>query len=375
MPCYKKLKSDGLTLAMLCLFLPSCETETVNTVGRTRVSSKTEEGESSPPPGSTESDANTGETCAKAEVSLFKPTVLFVVDRSGSTLSEYPPSTTRWQAMYDALMDSNNGVIAKLQSNVFFGMVLYDGGWEDIVNGVFTFASCWIPGVGCPENVPKTCPNLAPIRPALNNYDAIKAVYGQAAPGLSTPTARALEEAYKSLSDARQVLGEKNQGPQFVVLCTDGLPNGCMDTLLIKDEQGPINQVSAGAKNDIKTYIVSVAADTEAQAYLEKLASYGNTGSRAFSPENKDDLVDVLRQIVGGAIGCKVKLNGRVTPGQECRGTVKLNGEKLPCNTPDGWKLVSDSEIELQGKACTKFMKDANSELSAAFPCEIFIIL
>lgn len=322
-------------------------------------------------------------TCAGANVqaSRIKPTVLFVVDRSGSTSDPYPGSTSRWQAIYDALMDSKAGVVTRLQSVARFGMVLFDGPLEaaasDVVNGVF----CLIPGMPCqtPDAgqpaATTSCPRLVIVNPALDNYTAIQTAYQPAGPaGGLTPTARSLEAAYKLIREPDQRLDQRAQGPAFVVLCTDGKPNGCIDSVGIPDEQGPIDQLTAAAKNGIKTYVVGVAADAEAQTYLDKLATFGDTGAPAFSPASKDDLVAALSQIVGGAVGCNVRLNGSVVPGQECSGTVNLNSQPLGCNDANGWKLTNESEIELQGSACQKFMNDPAAMISATFPCNAFVL-
>jgi hypothetical protein len=301
--------------------------------------------------------------CASANVraSRIKPSILFVVDRSLSTQEQYPGSRSRWQAMYDALMAQNAGLIAKLQSVAYFGMVLYDSG----------------------DNA-ASCPRLIVVNPALNNYNAINAKYRQAQPAGYTPTALALEAAYKLVP--RQSL-DKEIGAQFVILCTDGEPNGCsvdggarggwlgLGGIPPTDYDGPVAQVTAAAKDGIKTYVIGIAVQDEAKTHLEELARLGDTGSPAFSPANKGDLVDTLSQIVGGAIGCRVRLNGEVTAGKECQGYVELNSQTLKCNDANGWKLADKSHIELQGIACKTFVSDPKAILNAGFPCDVFVIL
>ncbi|MBN1655880.1 MAG: VWA domain-containing protein [Deltaproteobacteria bacterium] len=332
--------------------------------------------------------------CAGAHVqaSRIKPRIMFIVDRSGSTADTYPGSESKWKAMYDALMDPEAGVIAKLQSVAYFGMVLYDGGEMDYIIGWV----CFIPGMcgdggvfsGDAGTDLGLCPRLVIIEPALNNHAAIDEKYRISGPGGSTPTRLALEAAYKLMGEDQGVVDQDAPGPQFAILCTDGLPNGCIDSFGLPDQQGPIDQVTAAANRGIKTYVIGVAAtvdDTgsggnapvqgDPQAYLEELAKYGNTGYPAFSPATKEDLVAAISQIVGGAVGCKVKLNGTVVAGEECLGTVELNGKELECNGVDGWKLASESEIELQGTACELFMNNPSAIVSAEFPCDTFIIL
>jgi len=254
--------------------------------------------------------------------------------------------------MYDALMDSNTGVIHKLQSVAYFGMVLYNSGDD-----------------------PARCPNLLTVEPALDNYNKISSVYNarNAGPGSYTPTALALEQAYKLVPSQNEL--DKEGSAAFVILCTDGEPNGCggwVGGMPPTDYEGPVAQVTAAAKKDIETYVVGIAVDGQAQAHLDQLAKLGETGSPAFSPASKDELVAAISQIVGGAVGCQIRLNGKVVVGQECSGYVELNSEKLVCNGANGWKLVDESHILLQGSACKTLMNNSKAIVNAGFPCEVF---
>ena len=83
-------------------------------------------------------------------------------------------------------------------------------------------------------------------------------------------------------------------------------------------------------------------------------------------------LVATLGQIIGGAVGCEVFLNGKVMAGQECGGSVNVNGTLLKCGDPNGWALKDQSTLILQGNACTAFLNNPFSMLNADFPCGIF---
>jgi hypothetical protein len=283
------------------------------------------------------------------------PWVLFVIDRSSTMKQSYPGSSSRWQAIYDTLMDPTSGIIARLEKSVYFGIMLYDG-------------------LG-------NCPRLETVNPALNNYNAIKAVYEPARPGQYTPTALALNAAYQLVPNQQQILDRPELSRQYVVLCTDGEPNGCPSSdstgegALATDFEGPIKEVTTAAGNGIKTYVVSVAnSGQEYQQFLDQVAQIGNTGSGAFSPTTKDELVQQFTNIIGSAIGCNLQLNGRVTVGKECTGAVLLNSEPLKCNDANGWKLVDESHIELLGKACQKFMNNPTAIVDASFPCDYVTI-
>jgi hypothetical protein len=95
-----------------------------------------------------------------------------------------------------------------------------------------------------------------------------------------------------------------------------------------------------------------------------------------------------LARLLGGAVGCHIELNGKVTVGQECLGTVEQNGLPLACceqpqpgtytcagapaASPDGWHLSDAHSLELLGDACAKFLLGSGSVLSARFPCRVF---
>jgi hypothetical protein len=273
--------------------------------------------------------------------------------------------------MYDALMAPSSGLINKLQSVAYFGMLLYDGGEQ--IDPI-----CILLG-NCPDGGASTCPRLVTVEPALNNFKAIDAKYSQSPPGGSTPSALALAAAYKLVPAQSQKLDEEEIGPQFVIYCTDGEPNGCEGGGRGRDSdpavrQAVVDEVTAAAKANIQTYVIGMAVEAAAQTHLDDLAKAGNTGAPAFSPATKDDLVNVLSQIVGGAIGCKLKLNNTVSLGKECSGYVYLNSVPLACNDPNGWKLADESHIELQGNACKSFMNDPKAMLDAGFPCDALVL-
>jgi hypothetical protein len=260
---------------------------------------------------------------------------------------------TRWNAMISTLMDNPGGIVARLQSNVFFGMVLFGGPVEN-------------------------CPYLVTVQPALNNFGALDQAISRynRSQVLYTPTALALEAAY-SLQPAEL---DVNFGQHIVILCTDGNPNSCeaaQNQANLSDPppefDGPIQQVTAGYNQGMKTFVISLASEgPDYEQHLAQVAEIGNPGTRPFSPSTRDDLVAKMQELIGGAMGCQVTLNGKVTPGQECTGTVVLNNEPLLCNDPNGWHLVDERTIEIDGEACERFMNNPASNLEAGFPCDVF---
>jgi hypothetical protein len=127
------------------------------------------------------------------------------------------------------------------------------------------------------------------------------------------------------------------------------------------------------ADTGTKTFVISLAGDdAELQAHLEEVANVGGTGKPPFTPMSKDELVQTFQEIIGGAVGCEIRLNGKVTAGEECSGYVGVNGQALPCNDPNGWRLKNEQTIELTGTACDSFRTNSAAQLRADFPCDVF---
>lgn len=308
-----------------------------------------------------------------ANASRVTPTVMLVVDGSCSMSTEYPgdgtadmtvctqSATNRWSALRNALVDPTNGVVSRMQGVVNFGLGVY--------------GTVGTGGMQCPFV-------LGRIEPTINNLNAITAGLPALPPGLSTPTPEALTEVMQSLPDVRQTL-DSDIGPQIVILATDGAPNGCdFGAVFAPPTQNEsLAAAMIGQAKGIQMFVISLAAPSNAplQAHLQQMANVGAgmdaaTGNATlFAPTDPANLSLALEQIVAGALGCDVALNGRVAQGRECDGTVTLNSTPLPCNDPNGWRLVAEDRIQLQGLACDEFKANTASMVNADFPCNIFV--
>ncbi|MDH5674351.1 MAG: VWA domain-containing protein [Myxococcales bacterium] len=315
-----------------------------------------------------------GVGCASANVraSRVKPTVYFVVDGSGS-MSENFGGPSRWEALRSALMDPD-GLIPTLEGVVEFGMVIYDGPLDPLA-AVGAGLDAIIPGLGAviPTAGAMECPRLVTADAALNNFATIDSLYPQMPLGGSTPTHKALQWANDNLADEMAVQLDTELGPQYVILATDGAPNDFCDGGAGGDASPQvIEAANVGAAKGVKMFVISLASDASLQAHLDQVAQIGNTGQPPFTPSSKDDLVNVLTEIVGGAVGCDVALNGEIQAGQECSGFVEVNGVPLGCNDPNGWQLKNERTIELVGSACQDFQANVDAMLYADFPCGVF---
>lgn len=311
--------------------------------------------------------AHNGTGCATADVRAARvtPTIWLVVDGSGS-MDEAFGGTTRWIALREALMEASSGVVPTLEAAVVWGMVMYDGPFDigSIIPGLFPDAGT---GGGCPR--------LVIVEPMLNNFVNLDPAYPAMPLGGSTPTHRALEAIVTRLQTQPPVLDAVDVNPTYVVLATDGQPNDfCGGVAASADPPGAvIAATQAIAATGTPMFVISLAGgDANLQAHLEQVAMAGGTGKPPFTPMNKDDLVKTFQDIIGGAVGCEVRLNGKVTPGSECLGYVQIGGVDLPCDDPNGWRLKDEQTVEITGTWCDMFKTDKSAMLHASFPCGVF---
>jgi hypothetical protein len=348
---------------------------------------------------------NPNQTCASALVRTQKttPTIVFVIDGSGSMCAPFGQAT-RWQALRNALLDPMSGLVYRLQNTVRFGATLYDGTIDANlalggVDSVIQNPPCSLLSGVLGGKDAGMCPQLLEaMPPALNNAQKIDLAYPQVELGGSTPTDRAMDHVMDALIESRRQQGpdERAQSPIYVILATDGAPNDICVNGAGGDggpqRQGVIRAVDRGAAAGVTTWVISLAdGDPTLQAHLDEVAKHGeplNPNARTFSPTSPDELIATLAQLLGGAVGCHVALQGTVTAGQECSGTVEQDGTALKCceqnaagafqcagmpaASPDGWRLSDPHSIELLGGACAKFLLSSDAVLDARFPCAVF---
>jgi len=293
------------------------------------------------------------------------PRVILVLDGSCSMTTDYPASGAasatecrdntrgRWSALRRALVDPQSGVVPKLQHAVRFGAVVYG-----------TEPRCPIPN--------------EPVRPALNNLTAIEGSLPRVQPGMFTPTGPALDWVYENLITEDTPDGDNSR--QIVILATDGEPNSCgggggRGQGATTNYQPSIDAVNKGTKLGVTTYVISLADATGAfHDHLQQLANLGNPSAggsaKLYEPSSPEELGRDLGTLIGGAVSCDIALSGSLRPGTECTGTVSLNGSPLPCNQPDGYRLLDARHIRVEGKACQTLMESPSSGIEARFPCD-----
>jgi hypothetical protein len=272
------------------------------------------------------------------------PTIMLLVDRSG-TMNRSFSGTDRWDAIYDTLMDSQNGLVKRLEDQVSFGLTLYTG------------------ADGNP-----TCPILNQVAPSVRNYTAINSEFSSRSPLEDTPTGESLTAVSEYLASLPA------SGPKAIVLATDGEPDTCADPDPDGQPAALAMAVSAaqGAHSlGIETYIISVG-DEVSDSHLQKMANAGvgldPDGAqkapfyRALSPVQLEDAFD---GIVAGVRGCSFELDEPADSADA--GTVTLDGRSLELGSE--WQLKDPSTIELLGSACDELLDGGDHAVQAVFEC------
>jgi hypothetical protein len=305
------------------------------------------------------SGGSTG-VCVDLEVGFERvtPTVVLLIDQSGSMTQAFDNGLDRWQTLVQTLTDPQESLIKKLEGSVRFGMSLYTS------NRGF--------GTG---PTPRECPLLTDVDIALDNFAEMSAVLGNTANGPSgdTPTAESLAAIAAELGDFAE------EGPKSIILATDGDPDTCEDPDANDDEGSKgrsVAAVTAAYADGIATHVISVGDEVTA-SHLKELAVAGAGGdpsAEAYTALDTAGLVQAFDQIIGSVRTCDFTLQGTVDADDAPRGTVLLDGTALVYGDPNGWVMPDESTVRLQGQACETVQADA-SGVSMSFPCDAIRII
>lgn len=363
-------------------------------------------------------DPNLGDPdagCNKSTVKFEKqiPIVVVLVDRSTSMSdNRYPQSSqvqadTRWNVLKRTLHD----VIMQNASTVKFGLATYTSTADSA-----------------------TCPVMGQVDIAINNFDAIDAYYGPLNTPMmkgETPTAEAIRAVTKTLMNYQDpgpkfILlatdGEPDTCPPASGTspkCANGTgncpvpyrPGYPRDPNCGLDET--IGAVQEAQKLGIGTFVVGVGDEMDVNtAQLQAVANAGvgnpvylgdiadqksqanrlrytclvtddllvgsyvkempSTNAKFYRPTDGASLVKDLTSIIDTTRSCTFTLNGTVQLDLASGGSVKLDGQELSFGDPNGWKMNSTSELQLQGTACTRVQSNAVQQLDITFPCRVF---
>jgi hypothetical protein len=303
-----------------------------------------------------------GSECPDATVraSRVTPTVMLLVDQSSSMNDPFGGDGTRWNVLRDFLLEQPNGLIADLQSQVRFGFALYSatsGGSDPTPIG--------------------ECPMITSVQPALDNYDAISAIYAPADVIEDTPTGDSIDAVIDSLDLSNNP--DVQNDPVVLILATDGEPDRCEELDPQNGQEEAIAAASRAFSMGVRTFIISVG-DEVSDEHQQDMANAGlgrgpgDADAEYWEVGDDASLRDALMEIVSAQLGCEVQLSGSVASGDACEGTVELNGDKLECDDENGWELSTPRTIRLLGSACDTLKTDPNVVLEVTFPCTVGVV-
>ncbi|MCA9659859.1 MAG: VWA domain-containing protein, partial [Myxococcales bacterium] len=255
--------------------------------------------------GESESESDT-DVCADADVTFEPqiPTVMLLIDQSGSMTSGFG-GTNRWDAVYDALLNAQDGIVLTLQEEVRFALGLYTS-----FNG----------------NDGGECPVITEVPPDLSNYAAIEAVYAANQPEDETPTGESILAVMDTL------LNDPAPGDKVIVLATDGEPDTCAEPNPQNGQGVAVAAAETAFSEGIRTYVISVGNQVSDQ-HLQDMANagagvmQGDPDAPFYKANDKDALVAAFQEIINGVRDCKLTLDGVVQEGFEDQCVVTVNGD------------------------------------------------
>ncbi len=258
-----------------------------------------------------------------------------------------------WTALREVLMGPQ-GLVPSFESVVEFGLVFHSG-----------------------DNV--SCPRLRTFEPALNAYAQLDALYpldqdelwGGAGGAVTYKALEFVDPRLKHNGTSSQDLA-----PEILIIAkTTGESLCTPDASNVPDR--PEQLVRAALQKvvarGVSAFVVRVPLLTDTSiAFEDELARIGGTG-KAYTPMNTAGLRADFERILRDSISCEVTLNGEVTEGQECEGTVEVDGVEVPCDPKDGWRLKDPRTLELVGNACSDLRSKPTAQIRADFPCGVIL--
>lgn len=275
------------------------------------------------------------------------PTVQLVVDMSGSMRERFG-NASRWDAVRHALIDPTDGVVSRLESEVFFGATLY---YSERGNGG------------------GTCARLNTTSARLGNRDRIRTLIDAGNPHEDTPTAEAIDAVRTTL------LAAAPESQRFIVLATDGNPDTCVDPDA-HDLEAQIlaeNAVDRAHAAGITTLVLSVGSDITRE-HLRRIANLGAgepvyTGNAPYYLATQaDELVTELDALLTSTLPtCSYRVPGALAQANASSADLELDGDPLAFGVD--WRWVDEQTVELLGAACDRALA-APATLRGWFYCD-----
>lgn len=291
-------------------------------------------------------DPNAG-LCAAlvAEATFGTPTVVLLVDQSGSMKKPYPGGS-RWSVLRDTLIDPQTGLVARLQQRMRFGVSLYTN---------VTSA--------------ETCPQLIVVDPALNNLDAISSEYNAAEPKSNTPTGESVDQVVRALRAYAE------PGPKYIIIASDGLPDTCAVPKGSTGQPETVAAVQAAYAEGIEVYFLSVGSGSLSQEHMQDVANAGiglpiggSQKAPFFQAADALQLTSAFDSITDQLLSCDLQVNGVIDSSAIPTGVIYLDGQ--PLTIDEDWRPIDETSFRLLGAACSTAQAAGPHTVTAHFACE-----
>jgi hypothetical protein len=330
------------------------------------------------------------------------PTIYVLVDRSGSEF------TSDTMGIYFTLRSAVLEVIQQLQGEVRFGL------------GVFTGQA----GVMCPA--------VTSVATDLNNYTAIAAAYN----GLGRPQFKAETPAAQLIIGTVKpaLKNDTGVGQKYMLFVTDtetdycddgdqlcpidsvayaiqdlyasgfgtfiiGLPSDqssyAMDALKAFANAGVGQPVAPPAQNGTPWTPTAINSQCQGRAGWKSIwtaagrtgtaptATYQTPGGTATAytpdPTNRTALVNAISAVVAGVKSCTFDLTDvggksiKVDPSKLGQARVIVEGTDVPQDATNGWSMATQTQLVLNGTACTNWRLPDKKNIDFRFPCGTII--
>lgn len=264
-----------------------------------------------------------------------------------------------------------------------------------------------------------TCPLLDEVAPAPSNYAPIAAKYN----ALGKPVKG--ESPYMlALTRAQQLLAAAPAGGEpFVIMVIDGQPDYCGDGNDLCPIDSVVARIQALKTAGVTTLVAALPIYTGADTalYASALQSYANAGAglpaasagatvqnvyfqctssagwnaefvasgkpaqqalgtysaspgsapiTSLNPLDAPGMATAFSQLFTRTQSCSFEAtNGKVVLASASSGVVKLGAATLDYEGANGWRMKSDTVVELLGSACDTLRATPATSVSIAFPC------
>jgi hypothetical protein len=319
-------------------------------------------------PGLLDSTISPAVPCKAGLFSLRKanPTLLFVIDRSRSMLSDFGGAgQSRWEVLRLAL----SRALPPVDDTMDIGALLFPAPGSS--------------GMSCSVS---SAPNL---RPSVGHVAPLLALLAANPPGGSTPTADAIATAARSLQGTRAA-----STARALVLATDGAPdcntalspqtcvcaqgNNCQASRCLDDTR-TVGRIASAAATGLPTYVIGIqdGATSPLAAVLDTMADAGQRpqkgqSHRYYAVSSEAELAAALVTIRDQVGACTYLTSSVPDP----RGTIRvtLDGLELPFD-PSGetgwnWADRNNGEILLSAAECSS-ASVSGAQLSAELGCSL----